>query len=365
LAPPMMQCTVLVQKQNLKTQGQPTLPKNETLRAEPSALLKEPSASMKEPSASVKEPSALLKQLQHDEQLPVHWFEDALVWIVKLSTMLAELHEQRRHPLCIGINGAQGSGKTTLSLALDMLLTKTYGLRCQTLSIDDFYLSRQDREKLARQVHPLLQTRGVPGTHNCELAINTIQQLKQGKTCLIPRFNKATDNPLPTSAWSSSTSQPDIILFEGWCVGIPPQDESKLNTPVNSLEQHEDPQKLWRQYVQQQLSGSYQTLFKELDLLIFLQAPGFECVHQWRLEQENKLAERNQHKNNNAIMNEAEIQRFIAHYQRLTEHALQCLPSLADVIIPLDEKHRLTGCHVNRELAKDMLALGKKEGLTS
>lgn len=355
------------------------MPENETLRAElsallkelsasmnePSASVKEPSASMKEPSASVKEPSALLKQLQQDEQLPVHWFEDALVWIVRLANMFAQLHEQRRHPLCIGINGAQGSGKTTLSLALDMLLTKSYGLRCQTLSIDDFYLSRQDREQLARQVHPLLQTRGVPGTHNCELAINTIQQLKQGKTCLIPRFNKATDNPLPTNEWSSSTSQPNIILFEGWCVGIPPQDEGQLNRPVNSLEQHEDPQKLWRRYVQQQLSDSYQTLFKELDLLVFLQAPGFECVHQWRLEQENKLAERNQHKNNNAIMNEQEIQRFIAHYQRLTEHALQCLPSLANVIIPLDEKHRLTGCHVNHEQAKDKLALGKNEGVTS
>lgn len=292
-------------------------------------------------------PADILKKIQWDEQLPDHWLEDALLWITRLASLLYDLHEQQSRPLCIGINGSQGSGKTTLSQALDAILTDTFGLRCQTLSLDDFYLSHQAREKLSQQVHPLLQTRGVPGTHDCEMAIRTLQQLKLGLSCPIPRFDKASDNPLPQRDWLPGTHQADIILLEGWCVGIPPQDETELAHPVNKLEEDEDTECVWRQYVQQQLAGPYQVLFAELDYLIFLQAPAFQCVYQWRLEQEKKLARRTRNRQHSAIMNEAQIERFIAHYQRLTEHALQRLPALADVVIPLDQKHRLTDCRIN------------------
>lgn len=299
-------------------------------------------------------PENILKQIQQDEQLPDQWLKDALVWITQLASHLQKLHEQQHRPLCIGINGAQGSGKTTLSLALNKLITETYGLRCQTLSIDDFYLSRSEREILAKHIHPLLQTRGVPGTHNCDTAIHVIQQLKQGKSCLVPQFDKATDNPLPVNEWQTSVSQADFILLEGWCVGIPPQDESELDTPVNKLEQTEDSKGEWRHHVQQQLAGPYQALFAELDFLVFLQAPGFQCVYQWRLEQEEKLAKRTQHQAQSAIMNETQIERFIAHYQRLTEHALTRLPSIANIIIPLDQHHRMTGCQINLASAEEM-----------
>lgn len=309
---------------------------------------------MREKATFKAKPASILKQIQQDEHLPEHWLEDALVWITQLASHLYQLHEQKRHPLCIGINGAQGSGKTTLSLALNRLLTEAYGLRCQTLSIDDFYLSHCERKALSGQIHPLLQTRGVPGTHNCDMAISIIQQLKQGKSCLIPRFDKATDNPLPTNEWQTGVSQPDFILLEGWCVGVPAQSEAQLATPVNTLEANEDAKGEWRDYVQQQLAGPYQTLFAELDFLVFLQAPGFQCVYQWRLEQEEKLARRTQHRKQNAIMNESQIERFIAHYQRLTEHALARLPSLAHIVIPLDQHHRITGCHISPALQVEL-----------
>lgn len=309
-------------------------------------------------------PDDILKRIQQDEQLPAHWLDDALLWITRLASFVTDLHYQRQKPLLIGINGAQGSGKTTLALALDSLLTGVSGLRCQTLSIDDFYLSRQQRQQLAEQVHPLLQTRGVPGTHNCDAARDTIQQLKQGHTCPLPCFDKATDNPLPESEWTQSISHPDVILLEGWCVGIPPQPAQKLGTPVNDLEQHEDVAGHWRNYVHEQLSGPYQALFTELDYLVFLKAPGFECVYQWRLEQERKLALRTRHRQRSAIMDEAQIKRFIAHYQRLTEHALLHLPSLANVVIPLDRNHRLTGCEVNHKQDPVAASPHKSGGLT-
>lgn len=291
-------------------------------------------------------PANILKQIQQDEHLPDHWLEDALVWITTLANHLQAL-QQQQHPVCIGINGAQGSGKTTLSLALNSLLTEVYGLRCQTLSIDDFYLNHTERETLSRTIHPLLQTRGVPGTHNCTMAINIIQQLKEGRRCLIPRFDKATDNPAPECEWQEGVDKPDIIFLEGWCVGIPAQENCELDNPVNSLEETEDSEGVWRNHVQKQLAGPYQKLFAELDYLVFLQAPGFQCVYQWRLEQEEKLATRTQHKAHHAIMNDSQIARFIAHYQRLTEHALTQLPALANIIIPLDEDHRITGCQIN------------------
>jgi D-glycerate 3-kinase len=303
------------------------LPEKETLRAKPADIL---------------------RRIQREEQLPDQWLDDALLWITKLASHLYSLHEQQAKPLCIGINGSQGSGKTTLSLALNVLLTESFGLRCQTLSIDDFYLSQTARETLSQQVHPLLRTRGVPGTHDCAAAIHTIQQLKQGFSCPIPRFDKATDNPLPEQDWLPGVANADFILLEGWCVGIPPQAVNELETAVNTLEQDEDPDGIWRHFVHQQLAGPYQTLFAELDYLIFLQAPEFQCVYQWRLEQEQKLAARTRHRDHNAIMNEAQIKRFIAHYQRLTEHALRRLPTLTNIVIPLDQNHRLTDCRINQ-----------------
>ena len=120
------------------------------------------------------------------------------------------------------------------------------------------------------------------------------------------------------------------MLFEGWCIGARAQGAAALAQPINALEAQEDPQGLWRGYVNAQLDGPYQALFGRLHELVLLQAPSFEAVLGWRLEQEHKLIART-----GEGMSDAEVARFIAHYERLTRWILAEMPTRADLVIPL------------------------------
>ena len=77
----------------------------------------------------------------------------------------------RRKPLIIGLSGGQGSGKTTISSILTLILRRYFKLSVFKISIDDFYKTRKDRKILSIKKHPLLMTRGVTGTHDIDLII--------------------------------------------------------------------------------------------------------------------------------------------------------------------------------------------------
>lgn len=250
-----------------------------------------------------------------------------------------------RNTSVIGINGAQGSGKSTLSALLKLVLASKYRWQVAVLSIDDIYLTHKERAGLARSVHPLLQTRGVPGTHDVALGLSIIDQLKtleKGQLVCLPRFNKATDDRQPPDQWDAVSGPVDIILFEGWCVGTEAVEPAQLSQPVNNLEAEEDAQGIWRNYVNQQLQGPYRELFRQIDYLIFLQVPDFDSVRNWRLEQEQKLAEKVKGEAAAGLMNTEEIERFIQHYERLTRQNLEYLPSQADVLLKLARDHQIT-----------------------
>ena len=247
--------------------------------------------------------------------------------------------------LTVGLNGAQGSGKSTLAGLLRELLEEGQGLRTVVLSIDDFYATRAERQALAASVHPLLATRGVPGTHDIELARRALLQLRDlrvGERLTLPRFIKADDDRAPDGEGSVCEGPVDVVLFEGWCVGTPAQSASALAVPVNALESAEDPDGTWRRYVNEQLRGPYAELFGMLDRLVLLQAPSFEIVHAWRLEQEAGNAAQADKKSGAHVMSSTELHRFIAHYERLTRHALEVLPARADVVLALDERRQIT-----------------------
>lgn len=286
----------------------------------------------------------------------------------RLAAWLAAQH--RAGARVIGINGSQGSGKSTLAEKLHGLLADRHGLKAVILSIDDLYLTRTQREQLAQQVHPLLRTRGVPGSHDVQLGMQILEQLKSlGATAYpsppraeeairIPKFIKALDDRAPEAEWPTVTAPADLVLFEGWCVGTPPQADAALATPVNKLERDEDADGVWRSYVNAQLGGAYAPLFALLDRLVFLRAPDFDSIFRWRLQQERKniaalgatpplgplpshgdsLRSHGEGKNNRA-MDEAALHRFIQHYERLTRHALATLPGQADVVIELGPAH--------------------------
>jgi D-glycerate 3-kinase len=241
----------------------------------------------------------------------------------------------------IGLCGAQGSGKSTAAAVLCELLNEQE-LPAVAVSIDDFYLPRAQREELAREVHPLLITRGVPGTHDVELAQAVIESLAEGGTTRVPVFDKATDDRRPRQQWREVEGPLRVVILEGWCVGARPQTAAQLATPINALERDEDADGRWRGYVNAALQGPYATLFARLSPMVLLQAPSFEVVLRWRTEQEHKLRERLQQEGGDAtrVMSDAQIARFISHYERITRQILAQMPARAEHLIALDASRR-------------------------
>ncbi len=280
-------------------------------------------------------------------RLPADFIDTVERWYKAVAEDVAALHSRSARPIVLGVQGLQGSGKSTLASFLDVILRHELGLRTAVLSIDDFYLTRSERLGLAETVHPLLATRGVPGTHDVNLARATIDKLLEGKpgqNIVIPRFNKAVDDREAESRWNRISGPVNIVIFEGWCVGARAQPDEALRQPVNSLEKEEDSNGVWRTYVNDQLKQGYADLFSRLDALIVLSAPSFECVFNWRLLQERKLKEKWQSENPNepsGIQTPEQLQRFISHYERLSRHCLATLPEKADWLLELNENHAI------------------------
>jgi len=239
----------------------------------------------------------------------------------------------------IGISGLQGSGKSTLAAQL-VAAAECRGSAAITMSIDDFYLGRRARQRLARMVHPLLATRGVPGTHDVELLRHTLAALRAAAPrhpARIPRFDKGRDTRLPPSRWRRVKHAPALVILEGWCLGIPPQGRSALRRPINALERDEDSDRRWRTFVNAQLAQHYVPLWRRFDRLIDLQAPDFAVVACWRDEQERALRRRHAPR----AMSPAVLRRFLMHYERLSRQALRALPALADICLRLAGDRRV------------------------
>lgn len=249
--------------------------------------------------------------------------------------------------LFIGMNGAQGTGKSTLAAFLRLALTSGARWCVAVLSIDDFYLTKTEREHLADRVHPLLETRGVPGTHDIGMLsayIKKLRNLGMDTKIRVPFFDKARDDRAAAETWPVITGPVDVIILEGWCVGSLPQENDALLQAINPLEEQQDATGEWRQFVNKQLAGDYAALFAQLDALIFLRAPDFDAVYHWRLEQEQKLAIGTSD-SRAGIMNKVQIARFIQHYERITRANLMVLPETADVVLDLDAKHDCVRSH--------------------
>jgi D-glycerate 3-kinase len=288
----------------------------------------------------------ILKQLKIDTDL-TEQFKDIYI---PLAASLSVKAKAQPSPLIVGINGAQGSGKSTLCVFLETILQEAFGLRSISLSIDDLYSTQTERILAAKRTHPLLATRGVPGTHDIKLGLRLLDQLcmrKSGHQVSIPVFDKSLDDRSSEQKWRLVTTPFDIILFEGWCVGARPQEDAMLASPVNELEAKEDPEGIWRNYVNQRLRDDYAELFARLNLLIMLQVPEMECVREWRSLQEHKLAMRQKGTGTNKIMTQAELQRFIMHYERLTRHMLGGMPDYADIVLRINREHLIDGVGVN------------------
>jgi D-glycerate 3-kinase len=261
----------------------------------------------------------------------------------------ARIAQRRRdlgRPIVAGLCGSQGSGKSTMAAFLATLL-EAEGLTAAVLSIDDLYLTLPEREGLARDVHPLLRTRGVPGTHDVGLGHALFDVLTGSAPAEVsmPRFDKAEDTRADAGTWPRIAAPVDVVLFEGWCVGAVAQADADLAQPVNTLERDEDADGRWRTYVNDRLRGDYAGLFGRIDILAMLQAPSFEAVFAWRALQERKLADRVAREGGagRKVMSPDEIRRFLMFYQRLTQHILAEMPDRAEIVMPLTADHRISG----------------------
>lgn len=253
--------------------------------------------------------------------------------------LIASALRARSTPLRIGISGLQGSGKSTLAARLRDATTAA-GYACVVCSLDDFYLTHAERKQLAMDVHPLLATRGVPGTHDVDLLRQSLDALAAATSTepvALPIFDKGSDDRAPAAQWQRISATPDLILLEGWCVGVPAQDDDALVQPINALERDDDSDGRWRRYVNDALREHYEPLWQQLDLLIVLLAPSFDVVVRWRDQQEQALRERGAAQ----AMTRDQVERFVAHYERLSRYALDALPVRADLLLRLDAKRGL------------------------
>jgi D-glycerate 3-kinase len=249
----------------------------------------------------------------------------------------------KKKPLIIGLAGGQGSGKTTISSILTLILQRYFKLNIFKVSIDDFYKTRKDRKLLSKKKHPLLMTRGVPGTHDIDLMLNFFKKIKNKKfkNLQVPKFDKAIDDRCIKKLWYKINSKPDVVIFEGWCVGAKAQTSIQLKKPINSLEKLYDQDAKWRSYVNNQLKTKYKTLFKQLDGLLYLKAKNFNLLREWRLKQERKLWLQTKNKKNLKIMSSNDIINFMQTYQRITQQMFRDALKSSSMIMNLNSNHQI------------------------
>ena len=249
----------------------------------------------------------------------------------------------KKRPYFVGLAGGQGTGKTTISSLIRIILIKYFKLKVFRISIDDFYKTRKERINLSKRIHPMFITRGVPGTHDIDMMLSFFKRVKSRKfkKIKLPTFNKAIDDRFNKKYWYDLKEKPDVIIFEGWCVGAKSEGNNSLRKTINSMEKTKDQKQIWRKYVNQQLKSKYKNLYSQLNCLIFLKAKNFSILQKWRLKQERKLKIKSKNKLKTKIMNKEDVLNFMQTYQRITQNMFKNTSKYASVIFNLSSNHQI------------------------
>ena len=270
-------------------------------------------------------------------------------FLIPISFWIAKKAEKKRSYI-VGLSGGQGSGKTTISSIISIILRKYFKLNVFTISIDDFYKKRKERFLLSKKIHPSLMTRGVPGTHDINMMLDFFKRIKRKefRSLKLPKFNKAIDDRYNKKLWYSIKKRPDIIIFEGWCVGAKAEKKNTLKQPINSFEKLRDKKLIWRRYVNKQLQSKYKQLYDQLNCLLYLKSNNFSLLRKWRIKQETKLRLKNKRSNRNKIMSNKEVINFMQTYQRVTQNMLKTVPKNASIILNLNTNHQIKSVIYNK-----------------
>jgi len=260
---------------------------------------------------------------------------------IPMSFWIEKKYKKKGKTLFLGLSGGQGSGKTTVTAILKIILGKFFKRKVYTMSIDDFYKTLKERKQISHTIHPLFKTRGVPGTHDVNLIKKLFNFIKRKKfrRFKLPKFDKSIDDRFKKKYWNTIKKRPEIVILEGWCVGAKPQQNSLLKKSTNNLEKYEDTDLTWRKHVNEKLKKDYKKLFSMIDYFIFMKIPNFNMVFKWRLLQENKLRKKSHLRKK--IMSYNEIKRFIMFYQRITLQMIKDLSKSASVVMLLKKNHEI------------------------
>ena len=176
-------------------------------------------------------------------------------YYIPICNSIFEEYRKKNKTIIVGLSGGQGSGKSTIAEILKIILKIKYNLNTVSFSIDDFYKTLKERKKLSKKSHKLFLTRGVPGTHDTKLLFTIFKKLlkKNFKKLSIPKFDKSVDDRISKNKWKKIKTKPEIIIFEGWCVGARPQNKNLLKRSINYLEKKHDTKSVWRLKVNNQL----------------------------------------------------------------------------------------------------------------
>jgi len=249
----------------------------------------------------------------------------------------------KKKPYFVGLAGGQGTGKTTISSLIKIILIKYFKLKVFRISIDDFYKTRKERVTMSKRIHPMFLTRGVPGTHDINMMLSFFKKIKSKKfkRLKLPTFNKAIDDRFSEKYWYDLKNKPDVIIFEGWCVGAKSEKNNTLKKTINSMESVKDQKQIWRNFVNQQLNSKYKNLYSQLNCLIYLKAKNFSLLQKWRLKQERKLLIKSKKNLKSKIMNTEDVLDFMQTYQRITQNMFKNMPKYASIIFNLNSYHQI------------------------
>jgi len=282
-------------------------------------------------------PNLLPAKLSEHDRLITLW----RVWL-PIAQQIAMLRANYDRPFIQGILGVQGTGKTTLVKILASILTHL-GYPTLSLSIDDLYKPYAERQRLQRQ-DPRLIWRGPPGTHEVELGLQVLHQLRQGspKPMAIPRFDKsawegAGDRTAPE--WVTGIA---IVLFEGWLVGLRPIDPTAFDQAPPPIVTAAD--RAFARDMNQALAA-YLPLWAYLDRLMVLSPTDYRWSQQWRQQAEQQMRATGK-----AGMSEAAIGQFVEYFWKALHPALFIPPLIhepggADLVLQLDADHRVTAIY--------------------
>lgn len=260
------------------------------------------------------------------------------VWM-PLAFQIVEARRKLNRPLIQGILGMQGAGKTTLNTVLQIVLEQL-GYSCCCLSIDDLYKTYGERQQLQLE-DPRLKWRGPPGTHDVDLGIQILDQVRANETSTqiqIPRFDKSAFGGQGDRSGFESVPTADIVLFEGWFVGAQPissdlfeQAPAPIDTPADRKFAMEMNQRL----------QDYLPLWDRLDRLMVMNLADYQLSKQWRKEAEHKAIAAG-----NAGMSDGEIDEFVDYFWKALHPELFVKPLTtqehgADLVITVNADHTL------------------------